>query len=287
MKKGWLAASMITVAAFSLVGCGGGEAYAPVVDGWHQRNASHGDYIVRRGDTLYSIAFSFGLDVETLAQANHLKSPYALYPGQHLRMVATSPAMPEPAAVPAPIVPKPAVIKSVTKRSGTVFWSPHTHHAPVAKRPPVHHTWRHAKPMVHHHYHHTYAHPKWSSVSRSWAWPVHGRVIAGFSLASGGNRGLNIVAPLGTPIRAAASGQVVYSGAGVRGYGNLIILQNARHFLSAYADNRRNLVKIGQWVHIGQKVATMGKNSAGKVMLHFEIRFYGRAVDPMRYLPKR
>ncbi len=118
----------------------------------------------------------------------------------------------------------------------------------------------------------------------TWQWPAVGKVIQKYSSVLGGNAGINIAGRLGSPVRAALSGEVVYSGDGVRGYGNLIIIKHSRHYLSAYAYNQRLLVNLGQKVHTGQPIGTMGSDAAGQVMLHFEIRYDGRPVDPLRFL---
>lgn len=117
-----------------------------------------------------------------------------------------------------------------------------------------------------------------------WGWPARGRVIQGFSANLAGNRGINISGRLGEPVHSAASGVVVYSGDGVRGYGNLLIIKHNDSYLSAYAYNRKLLVRLGQRVRAGQTIAEMGRNNAGRVMLHFEIRRNGRPVNPKRYL---
>lgn len=127
----------------------------------------------------------------------------------------------------------------------------------------------------------------WASSAKpvhSWVWPVKGRVVKRFSAGWEGTHGIDIAAPRYTRVAASAGGTVVYSGDGVRGYGNLIIIKHNEAYLSAYAYNDRNLVKLGQRVHQGQKIAEVGRNSAGKTMLHFEIRRAGQAVDPMNYL---
>jgi lipoprotein NlpD len=117
------------------------------------------------------------------------------------------------------------------------------------------------------------------------AWPASGSVIAGFDEAK--NKGLDIAGKAGDPVLAAADGQVVYAGAGLRGYGNLIILKHNNTFLTAYAHNQALLVKEDQKVRKGQKIAEMGKTDADRVKLHFEIRRQGKPVDPAKYLPAR
>jgi lipoprotein NlpD len=117
------------------------------------------------------------------------------------------------------------------------------------------------------------------------AWPASGSVIGGFDEAK--NKGLDIAGKAGDPVQAAADGQVVYAGAGLRGYGNLIILKHNNTFLTAYAHNQALLVKEDQKVRKGQKIAEMGKTDADRVKLHFEIRRQGKPVDPVKYLPAR
>jgi lipoprotein NlpD len=119
----------------------------------------------------------------------------------------------------------------------------------------------------------------------SWIWPVNGALIAGFDEVK--NKGLDIAGKAGDPVLASADGRVVYAGAGLRGYGNLIILKHNNTFLTAYAHNQTLLVKEDQSVRKGQKIAEMGNSDADRVKLHFEIRRQGKPVDPARYLPSR
>jgi lipoprotein NlpD len=114
-----------------------------------------------------------------------------------------------------------------------------------------------------------------------WAWPVRGKVLRGYSDA---NKGVDIGGRMGQPVLAAGDGKVVYSGSGLRGYGKLIIIKHNKTFLSAYAHNSKLLVKEGQTVKQGQKIAEMGNSDADQVKLHFEIRRFGKPVDPMQYL---
>jgi lipoprotein NlpD len=118
----------------------------------------------------------------------------------------------------------------------------------------------------------------------SWQWPVQGEVLKGFSLQMGGNKGIDIAGNLGDPVRAVAPGKVVYSGSGLRGYGNLVIIKHSDNYLSAYAYNKKLLVKEGDVVKAGAEIAKMGQNDAGRVMLHFEIRRNGKPVNPLLYL---
>ena len=117
-----------------------------------------------------------------------------------------------------------------------------------------------------------------------WSWPATGKIVAGFNDTSTA-KGLDIAGTEGQPVLAAASGKVVYSGSGLRGYGNLVIIKHNKTYLSAYAHNKRILVKEGQAVARGQKIAEMGNSDAKRVQLHFEIRKLGKPVDPAGYLP--
>lgn len=118
-----------------------------------------------------------------------------------------------------------------------------------------------------------------------WSWPTKGRVVSRFVASSiSGNKGIEIQGALGQPIWATAAGKVVYSGSGVRGYGNLIIIKHNQSYLSAYAYNQRLLVREGDSVKSGQVIAEMGKAETGRVLLHFEIRYNGQPVDPLTYL---
>ena len=119
----------------------------------------------------------------------------------------------------------------------------------------------------------------------AWAWPAKGKIIRKFSSKGSGKQGISIAGKMGQKIVSAASGKVVYSGEGLVGYGRLIIVQHKREFLTAYAHNNRLLVKEGQSVKKGQAIAHMGKTAAKTPRLHFEIRYKGKAVDPLKYLP--
>ncbi len=121
---------------------------------------------------------------------------------------------------------------------------------------------------------------------RGWIWPAKGAVVAGFSPRAG-RKGIDIAGTHGQAIRAAAGGRVVYAGTGLRGYGMLIIVKHNEMFLSAYAHNRKILVREGSQVQRGEKIAEMGSTGTNRVKLHFEIRRQGVPVDPVRYLPKR
>ena len=118
----------------------------------------------------------------------------------------------------------------------------------------------------------------------AWSWPTKGKIVAHFN-ENGGPKGVQIAGELGQPVLASAGGRVVYTGSGLRGYGNLVIIKHNNTYLSAYAHNRQVLVKQGDSVTRGQRIAEMGNSDASQVMLHFEIRREGKPVDPVKFLP--
>ncbi len=231
--------------------------------------AADGNYRVQPGDTLFSIAAAFGADVKDLARWNSLDDPSRIRVGQLLRVVPpnsetaavlpvtpTSPATTRPlegsAAAPAVGAPAPSVEAATTP-------------GPVASVPET-------KPPA-------------AASGGDWIWPVNGRVIDKFDEKR--NKGIGIAGKEGDPVVASADGQVVYSGSGLRGYGNLVILKHSDDFISAYAHNRQILVKQGQVVKRGQRIAEVGRSDATEPKLHFEIRRQGKPVDPLAYLPPR
>ena len=123
-------------------------------------------------------------------------------------------------------------------------------------------------------------------INHKWNWPTKGKVIRTYSSRLGGNKGIDIAGKIGQPVLAASSGKVVYSGNGLAGYGNLIIVKHSEQFLSAYAHNKRLFVKEGGEVKLGDKIAELGKSGTTEPKLHFEIRYKGKPVDPLKYLPK-
>ena len=212
------------------------------------------DHKVLKGETLYSIAYQHGLDYRELAAWNRIAKPYTIYPGQRLQL--KGPKVPLGARTQAAASPK--------KRT-SVKQPP-----PAARKKTA-----------------TAKKPKASrSVKHTWIWPVRGKVIQKYSPKGRGNKGIDIAGKVGQPILAASSGKVVYSGNGLPGYGNLIIVKHSDQYLSAYAHNRKLLVKEGRSVTRGQKIAELGSTGARSPRLHFEIRRHGKPVNPLRYLPK-
>ncbi|WP_025600505.1 peptidoglycan DD-metalloendopeptidase family protein [Burkholderia sp. WSM2230] len=206
-----------------------------------------GFYRVERGDTLSKIARSHRQSVQSIARWNNLTNPDSIEVGQVLRV--------EP--------PNGAAATSGAVRSNG------NGSASAAPRPAPGDNASSAAPA--------------SSISL--VWPTSGNVIRSFDGAN--SKGIDISAPVGTPVVAAAAGTVVYAGNGLRGYGNLLILKHNAEYLTAYAHNRLLLVKEGETVAQGQKIAEMGDTDTNRVMLHFELRYQGRSIDPSRALPPR
>ncbi|MBU0688371.1 MAG: peptidoglycan DD-metalloendopeptidase family protein [Gammaproteobacteria bacterium] len=232
-------------------------------------------YVVQAGDTLYSIAFQNGLDYMEVAQQNGLKDPTAIQVGQKLRLIV--PAEEVVSEEPTQIVtriPRAGEIKNQPK-VGRLLYSAQA----LAKAQHIQDDEPSTTSVAS-------AAPASTVVEEGveWGMPTRGKVIAGYS-KSANRKGVDIAGSQGQPILASASGKVVYSGSGLRGYGKLVIIKHNATFLSAYAHNNRLLVKEGQSVRKGQKIAEMGNSDTDQVKLHFEIRKMGKPVDPAKYLP--
>ncbi len=253
-------------------------------------------YTVKRGDTLFYIAWITGNDFRDLAARNNIPAPYGLNVGQSIQINnvssaastggmlaatdATSGGVPKPPSstqIQTATVDSQATnaysdtsgkqsVGKMLPSSGAVV----TTTAPVtAPSSPVSSTVSNSNPVS------------------SWRWPTDGKTIDSFSASEGGNKGIDIAGSRGQPIVATASGRVVYAGNALRGYGNLIIIKHNDDYLSAYAHNDTMLVREQQEVQAGQKIATMGSTGTSSVRLHFEIRYKGKSVNPLRYLPQR
>ncbi len=258
-----------------------------------------GVHIVQKGDTLYGIAWQYGVDPKALADTNRISSPFTIFPGQQIaiRNLRSNPPdnSPTPVKPVRPIANQPVTSKPVTpvsEGSGDIVAKP-VEPVVVAVPPPV--STPTPAPAV------TPATPKSPVVASpvpsekpshpvpspgQWQWPVVGKVLAPFSSSEPVNKGIDIAGKEGKPIAAAASGAVVYAGQGLRGYGNLVIIKHDDVYLSAYAHARKILVKEGESIKAGQKIAEIGSTGTDSVKLHFEIRKNGKPVDPVYYLPK-
>ncbi|TFZ08645.1 LysM peptidoglycan-binding domain-containing protein [Ramlibacter humi] len=247
-------------------------AEAPRVLPGAENAGKPGYYTVRPGDTLIRIGLDNGQNWRDIVRWNNIDNPNVIEVGQVLRVAPPETAVARPVAsssvTPAPVASQPAsaasspqnTASSSTPRGTTTAAAP----APVASQPAV---------------------PPEEEIAWSWPAPGNTGVLAGFDEVK--NKGLDIGGKAGDPVLAAADGRVVYAGAGLRGYGNLIILKHNNTYLTAYAHNQTLLVKEDQSVRKGQKIAEMGSSDADRVKLHFEIRRQGKPVDPARYLATR
>jgi len=223
-----------------------------------------GYYTVKPGDTLIRVGLETGQNWKDIRRWNNLDNPNQIEVGQVLRVV------PPTASAPTAATQTAVVTRPVTSSSATASSVPPPGQAASAAKPA-------SAPQ-----------PEAANGEDqvAWNWPVNGgSVLAGFDEVK--NKGLDISGAAGDPVFAAADGRVVYAGAGLRGYGNLIILKHNNTYLTAYAHNQALLVKEDQSVRKGQKIAEMGNSDADRVKLHFEVRRQGKPVDPAKYLPAR
>ncbi|MEW6314302.1 MAG: peptidoglycan DD-metalloendopeptidase family protein [Pseudomonadota bacterium] len=258
------------------------------------------NYVVKKGDTLYSIALEHGFDYKELAAWNELDDPGRILIGQQLRFTpppeaaSTAPLMMAPPVAGHPVAEavdiksQPKALKlPYSEKALAMAQSPQD--IPKAAQPvqakaivtpqPVP-TKPEARPDA-----------KAEAVAAAeaddhieWSWPARGKVLARFS-ENPNLKGVDIAGVAGQPVLASAAGKVVYSGSGIRGYGKLIVIKHSRSFSSVYSHNNEILVKEGQMVTKGQKIAEMGNTDTDQIKLHFEIRQLGRPVDPEKYLP--
>ena len=271
--------------------------YSQINKGFYKGNT----YTVRKGDTMFLIAYISGLDVKELAALNNMKEPYNLSVGQTLKVsngrsqsVAQAVVAPQPQApVQQPVSTEPTVTYT-PGANGTQYGSDGTITGPVKATagglPPVNSAPVNQPVQVQNQPVVSQPIPQDNAPVAStiaWRWPTSGNVVQGFSSSDGGNKGIDIGGSRGQAVNAAAGGRVVYAGNALRGYGNLIIIKHNDDFLSAYAHNDSILVKDQQEVKAGQQIAKMGNTGTNDVKLHFEIRYKGKSVDPTRYLPRR
>jgi lipoprotein NlpD len=218
------------------------------------------EYIVKKGETLYSISWRADLDIRTIAKLNNIHSPYQIYPGQKIKLFSKSvqPSKRKPSnkirqSKKEIVVKKPVAPNKKQEYGGNVSGN----------------------------------NIDFNQKIRKWYWPVKGKVITKYSATKQGNKGINIAGKRGDSVKSAAGGKVVYAGDALRGYGKLVIVKHNDDYLSAYAHNDHILVKEQQIVKAGEKIAKMGDTGAERVMLHFEVRFRGKSVNPMKYLSKK
>lgn len=319
MKKIFL--TLLAMISMLLAGCSTPQRTAPIVDRSPDRKKavdaskvtaakpveSHGFYAVKKGDTLFHIALDFGQNYRDLVAWNNLSNPNDIKVDQVLRVlppavetggaqtasIATTSGIeirslstPQPAQ-PAQVSTSPNKIGPLANKlpysetvlaelqkpdSGNYTVTPlsvpevATNEKPIDKSIDVNNSASNDDKMI------------------AWIWPADGKVLATFDE---GKKGIDIGGKLGQPVLAAGSGKVMYAGSGIRGYGNLVIVKHTNNLLSAYAYNRAILVKEGQTVNKGDKIAEMGNSDTDAVKLHFEIRQQGKPVDPAKFLPNR
>lgn len=264
-------------------------------------------HIVKKGDTLFAIGLEYGIDYKEIAAANNIVAPYPIQIGQKLDLtsfkakssttttadntipqddsvvvtpIKTDGPIAESKPIPDSNAPNPSAITPVLNEPKAIR-EPYSLEAlnrvnnkPVASS--------------------TTAEPKTNDVAKpsdtnvpddesiTWAWPTQGKVSARFN--EGSNKGIDIAGTMGQAINAASTGKVIYSGSDLRGYGKLVIIKHNKTYLSVYAHNSKIIVKEGQLVSAGQKIAEMGNTDTNSVKLHFEIRRLGKSVDPAKYL---
>ena len=284
----------VTLTALVLAGCGTRMTKAPVEDrGTSSASSSPssvpgvvvtpikplpgaenagkpGYYTVKAGDTLIRIGLENGQGWKDIARWNNLDNANLIEVGQVLRVVPPAPTA-AAAATETGVVTRPVTSSAVVPASAASTPKPAASAAAAVPAPIPAPTSAAAAAS--------------SEDDVPFIWPASGTLLAGFDEAR--NKGYDISGKAGDPVLAAADGRVVYAGAGLRGYGNLVILKHNNTFLTAYAHNQALLVKEDQTVRRGQKIAEMGSTDADRVKLHFEIRRQGKPVDPVRYLPAR
>ena len=257
-----------------LASCGGNPR-APIEDRRSPKPVSAGTaYTVQRGDTLYSIAFRYGLDYRRVAAANGINAPYTIYPGQKvvLREQAPGASTPSQSSTSARTATKPPASKpSVSKTT-----APPVAAAPVPKSTSTPATTRVTTPA---------ANASAGGPVKQWQWPSSGRVSRGYSATV--HKGIDIAGKRGDAVIAVAAGRVVYAGTGIAGFGELLIVKHNEIYLSAYGHNDRLLVAEGEAVKVGQRIAEKGSSGTDTVKLHFEIRREGKPIDPLTVLPRR
>jgi len=228
--------------------------------------------VVIRGDTLYAIAFRLGIDFKELAARNNIGSPFTIKVGQTLStdIAAVTPSEKSSSRLTQTPTSKKSPSKASKTTKPTVSASKPSKVTTVIKK---------SSPA---------SKPRSNVVSQPvsrWRWPSEGKVIRTYS--SNLHKGIDLSGDRGDPVRAVASGKVVYAGTGVTGYGSLLIIKHNDTYLSAYGHNERLLVSENTSVTAGQQIATMGSSGTDSVKLHFELRRRGKPVDPLTLLPMR
>lgn len=263
-------------------------------------------YVVKKGDTLYSIGLNLGLDYREIAAANNIYEPFTIHVGQQLNLSSlkarenrdgskeqsyenedgviisavdvggeTTSTQNNTGSSVTPVLSSPKAtrepysVEAMNRTTPTVVTKKETITTiPAAPETSTPETANKPKPIQ----------------TSQWKWPTRGKVIEGFHPSN--NKGIDISGKMGQAINASAAGKVIYAGSDLRGYGKLVIVKHNKTFLSVYAHNSKILVNEGQQVRAGQVIAKMGNTDTNKVKLHFEIRERGKSIDPTKYLPQ-
>ncbi|WP_434341420.1 peptidoglycan DD-metalloendopeptidase family protein [Motilimonas cestriensis] len=263
--------------------CSSNHSPAPVKNAGKYQQKNYGQmsqpiYKVKAGDTLFGIAWRAGKDYKDIAAYNRIKPPYTIFVGQKLKI-------------------PPAKYKTTGTGSSSnknqlvskVYAKPETKTAQSINE-------KNQQKKLEQQKRKEYAEKNKnknattdvaSNKISNWQWPTQGKILQGFSTAELGNKGIDIAGKRNQSVKASADGKVVYAGSALRGYGKLIIIKHNDDYLSAYAHNDKLLVKEQQTVKVGQLIAEMGSTGTTDVRLHFEIRYRGKSVDPLRFLPKK
>ncbi|MDP1995749.1 MAG: peptidoglycan DD-metalloendopeptidase family protein [Gallionella sp.] len=243
-------------------------------------------HVVQKGDTLYSIAFNYGFDYHELAELNGIQDPTMIQIGQQIRLFPGSarPIIPPAAVEIKPILPAVREQPRLAKYEYSDAAMAQIEKVQQLAQPVTTVAESKPKPEPKPETRTDNAADTGDDEALEWSLPAQGKLVAEFS-ESANRKGIDIAGKLGQPIFASAPGKVVYSGSGLRGYGKLVIIKHNKTYLSAYAHNDQVLVKEGQSVTRGQKIAEMGNTDTDQVKLHFEVRRFGKPVDPAKYLP--
>ena len=266
--------SVLLLTLSVLISCSSRKQPAPVVEIYQgktfrdfEAESFEGDsYKVLKGDTLFSIAWFSGNDYQDLARINNISPPYNIYPGQKILLKKTSTSIKSKDKAGSGQTSKIKSNQAVDHPSKQAYGKSEK----IVKKDSVESSIGEFPNQV-----------------SSWLWPTSHAVARGFSAKEEGNKGLDFAGNIGSPILAAADGKVVYTGNALRGFGNLVIIKHSDAYLTAYAHNDQLLVKEQEWIKAGQQIATMGKSGTDQVKLHFEVRYKGKSIDPLKFLPKR
>ena len=263
-----------------LGGCKSTHSPAPVVElhaskpatKYRKGSLSTNEHIVKQGETLYSIAWRANVDIRTLATVNSIAAPFNIFPGQkiNLRKKLSNPSPKKPARNLNEYSTRKQskIVRKVVATDKKQAYGENVSREKISKNKRSNES-------------------NLSKKIRKWQWPAQGEIVGYFSTKQEGNKGINIAGKKGDNVIAAADGIVVYAGNALRGYGRLVIIKHNDDYLSAYAHNNEILVKESQQVKAGDNIAKMGNTDATRFMLRFEVRFRGKSVNPLKYLPKK